>query len=74
MRSSFITDDDPLSARVLVENRATYRRGDWDVRVETDVEMTKGHYSPSVDSPGPPSPVHLGLEWDVALNAAQTSI
>jgi uncharacterized protein len=40
MRSSLITDSDPLSARVLVENRATYRRGDWDVRVETDVEMT----------------------------------
>jgi uncharacterized protein len=40
MRSSSITDGDPLSARVVVENRATYRRDDWDVRVETDVEMT----------------------------------
>lgn len=33
-------DADPRSARALVECRATYRRGDWDVRVETDVEMT----------------------------------
>lgn len=40
MRSSFVADADPLSARALVECRAVYRRDDWDVRVETDVEMT----------------------------------
>ncbi len=39
-RSSFITDSDPGSARARVECRATYRRDDWDVRIETDVEMT----------------------------------
>ena len=40
MRSSFVADGKPLSARARVECRATYRRGAWDVRVETDVEMT----------------------------------
>ena len=40
MRSSTISESDPLSNRAVVECRATYRRGDWDVRVETDIEMT----------------------------------
>lgn len=69
MRSSFVADADPLSARALVECRATYRRSDCDVRVETDVEMTcdaeafhftarltattKANSSPTADSPGP---------------------
>jgi uncharacterized protein len=39
-RSSTIVDDEPLSARTIVECCATYRRGDWDVRVEADVEMS----------------------------------
>jgi uncharacterized protein len=40
LRSTFVTDGEPLSARTVVECRATYRRDDWDVRVETDIEMT----------------------------------
>ena len=40
MRSSFVVDAKPLSARARVECRATYRRDTWDVRVETDVELT----------------------------------
>lgn len=39
VRTSSIVDDEPASARATVECRATYRRGDWDVRVETDIEM-----------------------------------
>jgi uncharacterized protein len=40
IRSSSVTDGDPLSAKVHVTNCATFRRGDWDVRVETTIEMT----------------------------------
>jgi uncharacterized protein len=40
MRSSTIAEGDPLSNRAVVECRASYKRGDWDVRVETDIEMT----------------------------------
>lgn len=40
MRSSFVVDAKPLNARARVECRATYRRDTWDVRVETDVELT----------------------------------
>ncbi len=40
MRSSTVVDDDPLSARARVECRAAFRRGDWQTRVEADVEMT----------------------------------
>lgn len=40
LRTHSIVDDDPTSARVTVSSRATYRRGDWDVRVETDLEMS----------------------------------
>jgi putative CocE/NonD family hydrolase len=40
VRTHSIVDGDPLSARAVVESRATYRRNDWDVRVEADIEMT----------------------------------
>ncbi len=40
VRSSSIVDGDPTSAQADVECRATYRRGDWDVRVETDISFT----------------------------------
>ncbi|MCB1000346.1 MAG: CocE/NonD family hydrolase [Acidimicrobiales bacterium] len=39
VRSHSIVDDDPLSATATVRSRATYRRGDWDVRVEADISM-----------------------------------
>ena len=37
VRSSSIVDDDPTSATATVTCVATYRRGDWDVRVDTEV-------------------------------------
>ena len=40
VRRSSIIDGEPLGATATVECRATYRRGDWDVRVESDIEMT----------------------------------
>jgi uncharacterized protein len=40
MRASYITDGEPLTARTVVENRASYKRDGWDVRIETDIEMT----------------------------------
>jgi uncharacterized protein len=40
VRSSSVVDGEPTSARADVECRATYRRGDWDVRVETDITLT----------------------------------
>jgi uncharacterized protein len=40
MRASYITDDQPLTARTVVEWRATFRRDDWDVRIESDIDMT----------------------------------
>jgi uncharacterized protein len=40
VRSSSVVDGEPTSARTDVECRATYRRGDWDVRVETDITLT----------------------------------
>ena len=40
VRSSSVVDGEPLRATASVECRATYRRGDWDVRVESDIEMT----------------------------------
>ncbi len=40
VRSSSIVDGEPLSASATVECRATYRRGDWSVRVESDIVMT----------------------------------
>ena len=40
VRTVSVVDDEPLSARATVACRATYRRGDWDVRVETDLTMT----------------------------------
>jgi uncharacterized protein len=40
VRKSFLNDGDPLSARTTVECRATYQRNEWNVRVETDIEMT----------------------------------
>jgi len=40
VRSSSIVDDEPLQARATVECRATYRRGEWNVRVESDLAMS----------------------------------
>jgi uncharacterized protein len=40
VRSSSIVDNQPLSATANVTCRATYRRDNWDVRVESDIEMT----------------------------------
>lgn len=40
VRSSSVVDGDPLSARADVQCRATYRRDDWDGRVETDIALT----------------------------------
>ena len=40
VRSSSIVDDDPLSARAHVACTATYSRGDWQARIESDLEMT----------------------------------
>jgi uncharacterized protein len=37
VRSSSIVDDDPLSATATVTSCATYRRDDWDVRIDTEV-------------------------------------
>jgi uncharacterized protein len=37
VRSSSIVDDDPLSATATVTSVATYRRDDWDVRIDTEV-------------------------------------
>jgi uncharacterized protein len=40
VRSSSIVDDEPQTATASVECRATYRRGDWNVRVESDIAMS----------------------------------
>ena len=40
VRSSSIVDGEPLSARATVECRATYRRNEWNVRVESDIDMS----------------------------------
>ena len=40
VRSHSIVDGDPTSARASVTSRATYRRDEWDVRVEADIAMT----------------------------------
>ena len=40
VRSSSVVDDEPLSATASVECRASYRRGEWDVRVESDIVMS----------------------------------
>ncbi len=40
LRQSSITDGDPLSARSITESRATFRRDDWNVTVETRIELT----------------------------------
>jgi len=40
VRSSSIVDGEPAAASASVVCRSTYRRGNWDVRVESDVEMT----------------------------------
>ncbi len=45
VRSSSIVDDEPTSADAAVNCVATYRRGDWDVRIESNVEMTCDHES-----------------------------
>lgn len=39
-RASSIVDDEPLSATATYTSAASYRRGDWDVRVESDIVMT----------------------------------
>ena len=40
VRSSSIIDSEPLWATATVECRATYRRDEWKVRVETDLSMS----------------------------------
>ena len=35
-----IRDDDPISAKIDTRNMQGFRRGDWDVRVETARRMT----------------------------------
>ena len=40
VRSSSIVDGEPLQARATVQCRATYRRDDWNVRVESDLAMS----------------------------------
>jgi uncharacterized protein len=40
VRSSSIVDDEPLAATASVECRATYSRGTWDARIETDIVLT----------------------------------
>ena len=40
VRSSSIIDDEPLSAISTVACTASFRRGDWDVRVESDIQMS----------------------------------
>ena len=40
VRSSSVQADEPTSARADVQCRATYRRGAWDARIESDVSMT----------------------------------
>lgn len=40
VRSSSVVDGDPTSARAHVACRATYRRGEWDCRIETDITLT----------------------------------
>jgi uncharacterized protein len=39
VRSSSVVDGAPLTATASVVCRATYRRGDWNVRIESDVTM-----------------------------------
>ncbi len=39
VRTHSILDDEPTSARATVSSRATYRRREWDVRVEADITM-----------------------------------
>jgi hypothetical protein len=45
VRRSSIVDGEPLSATARVECRATNRREDWDVRVESDIELTSDETS-----------------------------
>jgi uncharacterized protein len=40
VRTHSIVEGDPTSARASVVSRATYRRDDWDVRVEADITMS----------------------------------
>ena len=40
VRTSSIVDGEPLSARATVECRATYRRGEWNVRIESDLVLS----------------------------------
>jgi uncharacterized protein len=40
VRQSSIVDGEPLQATAGVECRASYRRGEWSVRVESDITMT----------------------------------
>ena len=50
VRRSSIVDGEPLHASATVECRATYRRDDWDVRVESDIVMTCNEHSFLVDA------------------------
>ena len=45
VRRSSIIDGEPLEASAEVECRASYRRGEWDVRVESDITMTCTEHS-----------------------------
>jgi predicted acyl esterase len=45
VRSSSIVSGDPLSAQASVVCSATYRRDDWDVRVDSHIEMSCDHES-----------------------------
>jgi uncharacterized protein len=45
VRRSTIIDNEPLSATATIATRASYQRGDWDVRVESDIEMTSDETS-----------------------------
>jgi putative CocE/NonD family hydrolase len=40
VRTTTITDDDPASARAHLAIRASYRRGDWSVRIHTDIAVS----------------------------------
>jgi len=46
-----IKDDDPLSARIVFNQTATLKRGDWDVRMElrTELTSTRTHFKISAD-------------------------
>ncbi len=50
LRMSSIVDDEPLSATAEYHSIATFRRGDWDCRVESEITMTCDAQSFHVDA------------------------